>query len=121
MIHQQKLVYLSRTLYSTVKGSELLFQKKIKFLSKENKKEIFPVGTIGEGDRKITVFFNHYNSNEDTLNKWNNRVTRIYWDNIFVIMSDQNGCTDEIARKFDELKIKFFILVEKLRALDAYT
>ena len=54
------------------------FNKNIKFLSKENKKEPFPVGTIGDGERKITIFFNHYNSEEDALNKWNDRVTRIH-------------------------------------------
>lgn len=37
----------------------------------------------------IMIHFNHYNSDEQAEAKWNERVKRINWDNLFIICSDR--------------------------------
>ncbi|NBD26691.1 DUF1919 domain-containing protein [Paenibacillus glycinis] len=32
------------------------------------------------------LHFNHYFSFEEAINKWNSRVTKVNWDNLFVMM-----------------------------------
>ena len=59
----------------------------------------FPVAKL----RDITVYFMHYQSAEEARNAWERRKQRINWDNLFILMSDQDGCTDELLQMFDAL------------------
>lgn len=87
-----------------LKSPQYYIEQEISFLPEEEKTEPFPVGVIGGGtEQEVKIFFNHYKSNEEADKKWHERATRIHWDNIFVLMSDQNGCTEKMAREFDEL------------------
>lgn len=71
----------------------------IAFIPREASGCNYPVGLI-DGMR---IFFVHYNSDEEALIKWNERKKRIDKKNLFVMMSEQNGCTKEDLRAFDEL------------------
>ena len=66
----------------------------------------FPVGTLGEAEDKITIYFLHYDSFIHAKQKWEERSKRIHWDNLFFLMTDGEGCNYEIAREFDSLPYK---------------
>ena len=53
----------------------------------------------------IEVNFVHYKSEEECIEKWNERKKRIVWDNIFVVATNQDGMyKDECMEKFDKLE-----------------
>ncbi len=59
----------------------------------------FPVGRIGD----ITVYFMHYDTFEQAKQKWCERATRVDMNNVFLMMTDKNGCTEDHLRRFDAL------------------
>lgn len=59
----------------------------------------YPTGMLGD----IEVRFNHYQSFEEAVKKWEERKKRIDWDNIFILAIDGDGCTYESIKKFDQL------------------
>lgn len=72
------------------KYSEYL--KKIKY----NK----PIGRI----KDVEIFFMHYNTFGEAVDKWNRRKKRIIWDNIIYKFNDQNLCEYKHLKKFDEFE-----------------
>lgn len=77
-------------------------------------KSSYPIGIIDD----IEVHFMHYPKQEEAMSKWNNRKKRIIWDNLFVIMNDRDGCTQEHISKFLALKYenKCFFTHTKIKA-----
>lgn len=69
----------------------------LKFLNQTDKP--YPVARL----KDITVYFEHYSSQEEACELWRRRCERINWDNLFVLMSDRDGCTPELLREFDAL------------------
>lgn len=59
----------------------------------------FPVGKLND----IFVYFMHYESFAQAKQKWEERATRVDPDNLFVMMTDRNGCTYEDLQAFDAL------------------
>lgn len=59
----------------------------------------YPVAKL----RDITLHFVHYETQEEAVSAWERRKARINWDNLFVLMTDRDGCTEEILREFDAL------------------
>lgn len=59
----------------------------------------YPVAKLDD----ITVYFVHYHSLEDAIGKWKQRYARINKNNIFVMMSERDGCTYEDLQEFDKL------------------
>ena len=90
-------------------GDFVKFCRNMKFYVSQELREItlpnitFPVGTLGDAEQKITVYFMHYDSFIHAKQKWEERCTRIHWDNLFVIMTDGEGCDYDTAREFDAL------------------
>lgn len=68
----------------------------------EDKRFDYPTGMIGD----IEIRFNHYNSFDEAVNKWNERKERINYDNLFVLGVETDGCTYETLKKFDQLPYK---------------
>lgn len=70
----------------------------------------FPVGKCGD----ITIFFQHYKTFNEAKSKWDERKTRINFDNIYLILVD-TFCTKEIVEDFFNLdfKNKLFITGNK--------
>jgi len=59
----------------------------------------YPVGKVED----ITVYFMHYDSFEQAKTKWCERAARVDMDNVFLMMTDKNGCTEDHLRRFDAL------------------
>lgn len=62
-------------------------------------------GIIGK-IKDVEICFLHYKSEEEVKNKWNRRKQRINWDNIVYKFNDQNLCTYDNLKKFNEFKAK---------------
>ena len=45
-------------------------------------------------------------SREEALDKWQRRVKRIHWDNLYFKLAEMNECTDEHLKAFDALPYK---------------
>ncbi len=73
----------------------------------------YPIGKLLD----IEIFFLHYKSEEEALEKWTRRVQRINFDNIILKFNDQNGCEFEDVVAFDNLnyenKICFSVYDDK--------
>lgn len=68
----------------------------------ESKEYDYPVGKVGD----IYVYFMHYATNEEAEKKWEERKKRTDKENLFVMMTDQEGCTEEDMEAFDVLPYK---------------
>ena len=61
-----------------------------------------PVGRLDD----IKIWFTHYSSQEQALEKWNERAARLDYENLFILMSDRDGCTYQDLADFDALPYK---------------
>ena len=61
----------------------------------------YPVGIY----KDIKVYFVHYKTEQESVQKWVERSKRILWDNIYVIATGHGGleCT-ELMERFDRLE-----------------
>ncbi len=75
---------------------------KIDIKEVQQKKINYPVGQIDD----IKVYFKHYDSFEQAKKKWSDRCKRINKENMYIIMTDRDGCTYEDIKRFDDLKYK---------------
>lgn len=66
----------------------------------------YPVGALGDGAKKVTLYFQHYQTFNQACKKWNSRKTRVNFKNIFIIMTDRDGVDEEALREFDRLPFK---------------
>ena len=62
----------------------------------------YPVGKLGD----IELFFLHYKTEKEALDKWKRRVKRINWDKLLIKFNDQNGCTKKDLEDFLRLPYK---------------
>lgn len=51
----------------------------------------YPIALLGD----VKVYFNHSKTEEEALHSWERRKTRINYDNLYIIMYDRDGLTDE--------------------------
>lgn len=72
----------------------------LKFIKKENID--YPVGKLDD----IEIYFMHYKTEEEAKQKWLERTNRINYDNIFILMTDRDGCSKEDLENFDKLEYK---------------
>ncbi len=79
----------------------------------------FPVGVLG-GD--IEIMFLHYSSKAEAKTKWERRVQRINFDNLFIIFTDAGAAgggagnddfKDEYVERFEALPFKNKVLFSK--------
>lgn len=71
-------------------------------LCKDKRFGSYPIALL----RDIEIFFLHYHSEEEVMEKWNRRCKRINWDNILIKFNDQNGCTHLELEQFIKLPYK---------------
>ena len=62
----------------------------------------YPVGMLGD----LTFHFVHYKTFEEAVSAFKRRVTRISYNDLFVIFSERDGCTYEDLKEFDSLPYK---------------
>ena len=60
----------------------------------------YPIGLLGG---RIMIHFMHYNTFESAVECWYRRCERINMDNLYIIMSERDGCTLEHIKRFDKL------------------
>lgn len=75
-----------------------------------------PVARLGD----ITIYFNHYKTNEEAQKRWDTRKKRINYDNLFLIMYDKDGLTEENLEKLKTIKCRGKIVIsnKKYRSMD---
>ena len=62
----------------------------------------YPVGQLSD----ITIHFMHYHSEQEAKAKWKERLQRLNLDNLFIMMTDRDGCTEQDLQDFDQLPFK---------------
>ena len=77
-------------------------------LTQTDSGENFPVGKLGN---ELTLYFVHYKSFKQAKEKWITRCKRINKENMFFIMIDRDGCTLDIAKRFDSLPYKHKVIL----------
>lgn len=68
----------------------------LKPIAEFNNKYNFPIGKLGD----LTIFFVHYSSPDEAINKWEERKKRIDFNNLLVLNTYQNGMTREMLKKY---------------------
>ncbi len=69
----------------------------------------YPVAKLDD----ITVYFVHYKTFDEAVEKWNERKKRIDFNNIRVIMTARDGAKNETLERFDKLPYKKVVFDEK--------
>ena len=107
--HELGLEFRSPTINMYIKSSDFVklcsnLKKYMKYEPEQvNQTEYnFPVMKISD----ITLYCVHYKTFEEAKEKWNQRKKRINYDNIYFIMSERDGCTEEDLKKFDMINNK---------------
>lgn len=59
----------------------------------------YPIGVL----KDIRIYFQHYDSEERALELWNKRKKRMNYDNLYILFTNRNGCTNEDLQRFDKL------------------
>lgn len=67
----------------------------------------YPVGVLDD----IRVYFVHYESEQECVDKWESRKARINYDRVFLICTDRNGMTQELMSRYLELSYPKVIFV----------
>lgn len=62
----------------------------------------YPVGVLDD----VKLYFQHYSSEKEAEEKWKRRITRIDYNNIFILFTDRDGCTKNDLEEFDKLHYK---------------
>ena len=63
-----------------------------------------------ETGKKVVIHFTHYGSEEEAMEKWNSRITRINKDNLFVCLMERDQLTKEEIIALGELKLKGLVV-----------
>lgn len=64
-----------------------------------------------ENGKKVCLYFPHDNDLNKIENDWDRRKRRVVFDNLFIIMTDRDGLTEEGLKRFDNLSYKHKILL----------
>lgn len=59
----------------------------------------YPVGLLGD----IRIYFQHYKTEAEAREKWEERLKRINWENLFILFTERDGCTERNLRDFDSM------------------
>lgn len=51
----------------------------------------------------MKIYFQHYNSEDEALQKWDERKARINYDNLFILFKENSKVTKEDLIDFDKL------------------
>ncbi|CDM69222.1 hypothetical protein CM240_2064 [Clostridium bornimense] len=74
----------------------------LELIEVEDCKETYPVGKIED----IKIYFQHYHTFKEAKEKWDERKRRINKENLFIMATDRDGCTENDIREFDRIPYK---------------
>ena len=77
---------------------------KLVFSEELEKRYHCPVAFLGEGDKRITIIFLHYNDRKSAEVNWEKRKKRINFNKICLMMSDRDGITYSDIVRFGEIE-----------------
>ena len=80
-----------------LKNLKYYMNLELKFIKEEGIE--YPIGILDD----VKIYFMHYKSNEEANQKWESRKQRINYDNLFIMMTDRDGCSYEDLKQFDLL------------------
>lgn len=103
--HDMGMKFLSPTINLHFKANDFIkFVNNIEnYLSQElvmRYVEFYPVGNLGD----IEIYFNHYGTCKEAVQKWNERKERINFEKLIVIMTDRDGFDEKIFADFLNIK-----------------
>lgn len=75
-------------------------------LASDNRFGHYPIGVLSNGINSVEIFFLHYHSEQEALDKWKRRIKRINWNKLLIKFNDQNGCTETEVKRFMALPFK---------------
>lgn len=121
--HNLGLRFLSPTINLSIQGEEYLeFVKNFKYyiscdIVESETEEKYPVGIIKPENEKyipIHLHFQHYKSFEQAKYKWNERKTRINWDNILFIWEFYDlSYENSLIYEFDKFPVNKMIITHR--------
>lgn len=82
-----------------LKNIEFYQQQNLTFVQTE---KAYPVAKLAD----ITLYLMHYHSEQEAEQKWNERTKRIDLNNLFVMMTERDGCEYQDLIEFDALPFK---------------
>lgn len=94
------LFFYPKDFIKLVKNLKYYMNLKLDFIKEEGIN--YPIGSLGD----LKIYFLHYTTEEEANKKWEERKQRINYDNIFIMMTDRDGCTYEDLKNFDNLEYK---------------
>ena len=68
----------------------------------ESRSDSYPIGYLDD----LKIYFVHYSDCDEANEKWEERKKRLNKENLFIIMTDRDGCTFELLERFDKLPYK---------------
>lgn len=113
MYHQLGIKFQSPTINLMMLQPD--FYKFISDLDKYVKEDFVDISTESLGVPKgklggeITVYFTHYSSFQDAVQKWNERRDRIDFNELYIITSDRDGITSEQIYNLKNIQCKKLI------------
>jgi uncharacterized protein (DUF1919 family) len=69
----------------------------------------YPVGVLDD----IKIYFVHYKTKDEVVQKWNDRRRRVDFEKVCVIMTDRDGFNEEILDRFLKLPYKKILFSAK--------
>ena len=90
-----------------LKNLQIIKNQKLKFINQSKYNLIplwkYPIGLI----KDIEIHFLHYQSEEEALSKWEKRIKRMDWNNLFIKFDgSKDFASDEHLRIFNDLPYK---------------
>ncbi|QGM80863.1 DUF1919 domain-containing protein [Otariodibacter oris] len=79
-----------------LKHIEYYQHQSLQFITTEKR---YPVAKLND----LTIHFMHYHSEQEAKQKWEIRTKRMNLENLFVVMTDRDGCTYQDLIEFDNL------------------
>lgn len=88
-------------------------------VNKEREDNPYPIGRLVYNGYEIEIEFLHYHSEEEAKEKWERRCSRIQMNNMIIIGSEVDGCTNQHVDRFMKLRYhKMLFLGRKKRHYD---
>lgn len=91
---------LPKDFIKCVSNLKMYMESDLKFIKEDGIN--YPIGLL----RDVKIYFQHYSSNKEALEKWNYRKKRIDYNNIFIMMTDRDGCTYDDIIAFNKLPFR---------------